>query len=288
MNKHQEIKALLPFYVSGQLSQQEFHDLSAHLSECAACRDELALWQDTSEAIAEGAPAATASPQVLLGALETIHQAQCPNALQRAWQLIKAQLPLVRREIWPASLLVLALGFVITLVVDNAAFLFAIAPLVSAYGLAFIYNKASDPAYELVLATPVSPLQILLSRSALVFAYNFALVLLLALVLSLIYSAAIVLPLLLDWLAPMTFLSTLGLCLSIFGDAESAIITVYTLWLLRYMLITAEFKQLFGRLGDLFLLTWQSPGLLYGFSMALMAVMLLYLKSNHRRTRQLS
>ena len=81
-----------------------------------------------------------------------------------------AQIPLVKRDIWPTSLLVLALGFVITLIADQAGFLFAIAPLVSAGGLAFIYSKENDPAFELVLSTPISQIQILLARSALVFA----------------------------------------------------------------------------------------------------------------------
>ncbi len=188
----------------------------------------------------------------------------------------------------PASLLILLLGFVITVIADKVAFLFALAPLVSAGGLALIYGKERDPAYELVLSTPTSQIQILLARSALVFGFNFILVVVLSWGLSLNYSIDLILPLIIAWLAPMAFLSTFGLCLSIFINSEQAIFISYFCWLSKYLMYTPESRTLLGHTGEVFLLFWHSPVALYGVSVILFAALMIYMHGSVSSTRYLA
>ena len=43
MNRCTEIQELVPWYIEGALSSEEGRDVAAHLSECARCRDDLAV-----------------------------------------------------------------------------------------------------------------------------------------------------------------------------------------------------------------------------------------------------
>lgn len=289
MNGHDTLNPLLPFYLAGTLDEHKTAAVKAHLEVCSICAADLAFWREVEGfEQAEIAPV-KAPPQVLRNALAAIMEKQnTPNPLLRSWQIMRAQIPMVYKEIWPTSLLVLLLGFVITLLVDRVGFLFAIAPLVSAAGLAFIYNKAHDPAFELVLSTPVSQIQLLLARSGLVFGFNMVVVTLLGLGLSLHFSPEVVFALLKGWLAPMTFLSTLGLCLSIFTQPENAIFITYTLWFSQYLPLTEEFQQLFSRLTQGILWFWQTPAVLYALSFALFVFILFWVKKGTHFTRHLA
>lgn len=288
MTEHEEINALLPFYVSGKLTDSERIRVHQHLEACAECREEMGLWQNLSGVMKQDYTPLKAPQAALDQALAAIEGNEAHvNFLVKSWRIMQAQVPLVNKEIWTASLLVLVLGFVITLIADKAHFLFAVAPLVSAGGLAFIYNKAHDPAFELVLSTPISQVQILIARLALVFGYNFVLVVILAWGLSLTYSLDLIFPLILGWLAPMTFLSTLGLCISLFSNSENAIFISYSLWLSKYLMIMPEFRDLLGRAGEVMLFFWQNPVALYVMSACLFIAMLIYLQSSRSTTRQL-
>lgn len=288
MKTHEKFSEMLPMFVSGQLSAADRSVVQAHLGECAACREEVALWEDLSSMMAHEYEQMPAPSQVLEGALESIRESEGkPNLIRRSWQVVRAQVPLVRKEIWPASLLILLLGFVVTLIADQAAFIYALAPLVSAGGLAFIYGGEHDPAHELVLSTPISQIQILLARSVLVFGYNFLITVALSLGLSLHYSIDLMLPLMLDWLAPMTFLSSLGLCISIISNSENAIFISYFLWLGKYLMLTTEFQNILGKLGEAFTAMWKTPVLLYLLSGILLVVMMLYVQGSARINRRL-
>ncbi len=289
MNTHEALNALLPFYLAGTLSEQESAAVKEHLESCSLCTEDLLFWQDVEIAIeAEHLPV-KAPQSVLTNTLASIEERQnILKPLRHSWQIIRAQMPLVYKEIWPASFLILMLGFVTTLIADQARFLFAIAPLVSATGLAFIYNKAHDPAFELVLSTPVSQIQLLLARSGLVFGYNFGLVAFFSVGLSLHFSPGLVISLLKDWLAPMTFLSTLGLGISIFIRTEDAVFISYALWLSKYLPQTNEFQRLFRNLSQTILSFWQTPMLLYALSLVIFTLMLIYIQNGFRFIRRLA
>ena len=289
MNTHEEINVLLSFYVSGKLTENEHIQVKIHLEECAECREELGMWRSLSEVIEEDNKRLKAPQEVLNRALATIREnKERANLFLKSWEILRAQIPLVNKEIWPASLLILLIGFAITIIADKAGFLFVLAPLVSAGGLAVVHSREHDPAFELVLSTPVSQAQILLARLALVFGYNFILVLIFSLGLSFYFSIDLILPLILEWLAPMTFLSTLGLCISVFSNSENAIFISYGLWISKNLMATPEFRELMGEGGEVMLDFWQTPAVLYGISALLFAAVMIYVERFFRITRPLT
>ncbi len=159
----------------------------------------------------------------LIARLETeIPNPQSPiTNLLSSWPilLLRAQLRVVRGEIWLASALVMALGLLVTLAMVSATgggLLVLVAPLVAAVGVAFIYGPDVDPALEIELATPVPPRLVLLARLALVFGFNLLMGLAASAVLSLASAKVAFWPLVSIWLAPMTFLSALAFLLTVF------------------------------------------------------------------------
>jgi hypothetical protein len=288
MNDHENLNPLLPIYLSGTLDEQQTTAVKAHLAVCPICAEDLIFWQGVEEAVQAETMPETAPLYVLANTMASIaRKDEKLNPLARLWQIVRAQTPVVHKEIWTSSLLVLLLGFVMTLLSERAGFFFAIAPLISVAGLAFIYNQSVDPVFELVLSTPVSQLQILFARAGLVFGYNLFLVGLLSLGLSLYFSTEVIMPLLQFWLAPMTFLSTLGLCLSLFTRPGNAIFITYALWLSQYLPLTDEFQQIFGGLTQSVLWFWHTPKVLYGLSLVLIIFLVFWIMKGTRFTRHL-
>jgi anti-sigma factor RsiW len=234
MNEHNQIADLLPFYVSGALDVDQIRVVEAHLAGCSGCREELELWKLVSAEIVSGDRELTPPPGIAGRALESGSRPK-PSRLRQAWGILMAQRPLVRREIWPASALVMLLGYLAAVISGQQGALLIVAPLVAAAGLASIYGPENDPAFELALATPISPRQILLARIALVFGYD----LILAAAASLgLYPLMPGLPLgtlILSWLAPMAFLSSAALLLSLWVGANNALALAYLGWLGQYI-----------------------------------------------------
>ena len=152
------------------------------------------------------------------------------------WLVLKSQIKIVRSEIWLASLLIMALGLLVTLV-DYGTLLalpFVLsAPVVAAIGMALIYGTDADPALEIELATPVSSRLLLLARLALVFGFD--------LVIGLFASAFIVethadlafWPLVTGWLGPMAFLSALSFFSAALSNEPSVgILVSLGLWII--------------------------------------------------------
>ena len=280
MKNHTDFKSLLAQYAADCLSDDEKTSVEQHLSKCAECRAELAFWQEISRAVEDEYEQKIAPKIALQSTLDQIHRnEQKTSSFRRIWQILKFQVPLIRGEIWSASLMVLLLGFAITLVADKAAVFYAIAPVVSAAGLALIYGGRQDPAYEMVQATPVSQVEILLSRSLLVFSYNLIITMMLSIGLAAIYTMGMIGPLIIDWLAPMAFLSALGLGLSIFLNSENALMVTYLLWLSKYLMQTDLAGKIMGNTVDLMGTFWKTSGLLYSLSILLLLAAILYVRS---------
>jgi hypothetical protein len=184
-----------------------------------------------------------------------------PGSFTGVWALIRAQLRVVQGEIWLASLFVMALGAVVTALLyapGRTLPLVLIAPLVAAFGVAFIYGEEIDPPLELLLTTFTSPRVVLLARLALVFGFD----LLLGLTVSaLLFSAD---PQFADsgltlwgmvtaWLAPMTFLAMLALLSSmIFRDALTGAAVSLFLWIgICVAHVVSESENTLIRLPDL-------------------------------------
>lgn len=249
MSEHDTIQALIPLYVSGKLDAAQRRALEDHFDHCPECREDLVFWRAMAgEVIAEdrilAAPAGLAD-RALVSARSSRSvprkaEVTVLRAMRRIGELLHSQMPLVHREIWPASALIMALGFIAALISEQSMFLYALAPMVAAGCVSLIYGPENDPAFELALSTPTSPRQILLARLVLVFGYNLALVLMAGLGLLLMLPSQSSHPLLgsllLSWLAPMTFLSAAALTFSLWIGTSNAIFITYGIWLARLLM----------------------------------------------------
>ena len=164
--------------------------------------------------------------------------------MHQGWVLLRSQLPLVRHEIWPASAAIMIIGFIASILVGKEVIIQALAPMVAAASIAMVFGPENDPACELMGSVPTSPRQILLARLSIVFGYNFLLALLASVCLLPVFPKIFLPELIMSWLAPMTFISALALFLSIYFGTENAIITAYTLWILKYAVRGAFSVQL--------------------------------------------
>ena len=157
------------------------------------------------------------------------------------WLLIRGELRVVRWEIWLAAALLMTLGVFVTLLSgrpDEPGMMFVLfAPLIAAATVAFIYGPEVDPAQELVQATPVPTTLLLLTRLLLVFSFDLTLALLGSVALTLLQPDIQLWPLIQSWLAPMTFLSALAFCLTVFTyKAEAGVLFSLALWFTQVMI----------------------------------------------------
>ncbi len=283
MNEHTQVSDLLPLYVSGALDPRQHALVDKHLPTCAECRADLALWQATAGEIVSNDQAVTAPRGLAEKALRDIHaQANPPRPfaprIGRIFQLLRSQMPLVNREIWPASALVIGLGYVAAVISAHSGFLYALAPLIAAACISIMYGPENDPGYELNLSTPTSPRQILLARLVLVFGYNLGLALVATLGLLPVLREPMLGGLVLAWLAPMTFLSALALVLSLWIGPSNAISISYIAWLaqlivgpLRSAQGEVNLSPLAEKIISAYLNFWQAPLLLLGLAAVLFA-----------------
>jgi hypothetical protein len=284
MSCRSKLAELLPLYVAGSLGEGERRAVAAHLAACADCRAELAFWQEVASAVAaEDGLLPAPTPGLVDQALACAPRKRA-NPFVRAWALLAAQVPLVRREIWSASALVMALGCLVAILQGgsaSASVIQAVAPVVAAAGLAMLYGPDSDPGLELALATPTSPRQVLLARLVVVFGYDLVLGLAASMGVLAVVPASLLGHLILGWLAPMAFLSTLALVLSMVIGTGNAITVALMLWLgrglasgLRMGTIGAQAvpEAAFVAALQAYAGLWQSTGLLFALAAALLAV----------------
>lgn len=233
MNNHSEYAEWLPLYVSGALAESERRATENHLAHCFICQSDLALWQTAAQQIVE-ANRNLAAPPMLVDRALAVHL-RPTNVFRRAFELLRAQVPLVRSELWLASAVVMAIGVIVATLVNDVAVLRMLAPMVAAASITVIYGPENDPALELTLATATSPWKILLARLSLVFSYDLGLALVASLGMLMLLPAETVARLILDWLGPMTFLSAAALVLALWIGTGNAILTTYLAWLVRFL-----------------------------------------------------
>jgi anti-sigma-K factor RskA len=98
---------LLPAYALGSLDADEAAAVTRHLESCAACRAELAVWRQVTDALALAAPAAAPSPALrrrLLAEAAAMRPAPAPTADRR--RPTGATRPLTARRAWPVMAVV--------------------------------------------------------------------------------------------------------------------------------------------------------------------------------------
>jgi hypothetical protein len=178
---------------------------------------------------------------VLIGQMP--RQSSLRRASQRLMEwwpllLLHAQMRIVRRSIWAASALVIALGTFVTVASydtlrsGDALPLVWVAPLVAALGVAYLYGPDAELPLEVELATPVSRRLVLLARLALLFGFDLGLGLIGSGVLVVLHSGLSLWPLVLAWLAPMAFLSALAFLVSVLClDPMAGILIGLALWI---------------------------------------------------------
>ena len=138
------------------------------------------------------------------------------SQMEWVFWLLRAQMRVVRTEIWLGSAFVMALGVLVTLATDLQTLPFVlVAPIVAAVGITFLYGPTINPAMEIESATAVSPRLILLTRMTLLFGIDLALGLMGSLLLATVRSDISLFPLISSWLAPMSFLSALAFFFSL-------------------------------------------------------------------------
>jgi hypothetical protein len=282
MKNHTRYEDLLPMYAAGKLGSAERTEVEAHLLGCAACRADLELWSTVAVEVRLSSRAAAASPDLAARALAQIHTSSpqpvrggLTKAWRSAWQLLRAQVFLVEREMWPASAAVMLMGAIVALISNHIEAMYYVAPLVAAASLTVLFGPAHDPAYELMLSTPTSPWRMLLARLSIVSVYNLILALAAGLILLAIVPAGLLGALILGWLAPMAFLSALALLLSLWIGTGNAVTISYSLWFLQFLpyryfsqvLNSAALEPFFSAYQSF----WRSPLLLGSLALLLIA-----------------
>ncbi len=237
---------LLPDLAAGRPVERQ-SEIARHVATCDSCGLELKAWQQLAEAARDEADSQAATiPSGLAAAIADRVADEAKASIgyggfiaRLAWlgRFIAAQVPLVRREIWPASAVIMAIGAGISLLgtggsaPGSALSLFA--PLAAAVGIALIYGQENDPALELALATPTSPRIVVVARLVVVVAWDLALALVASLLLALADGPAVFLPLVSLWLGPMLVLGCLTLLLSLVTGSGAAIGIAAVIWTLR-------------------------------------------------------
>ena len=276
MTDHDYLAPLLPFYAAGTLSPASDRErLEAHLAACADCRADLALWQAVAGAAASAPqPAPPDAPLRKAQARIAAGRTRSPaGTLRRAFELVRSQAPLIRREIWPSVAVIAFLGVGLTLVAGRPQVLNFLAPLAAAVTLSLIGGPENDPAWELIRSAAVSPGRTLLARLTLVYGFNLVLSAAAILVLRSAAPAIPVPPIIGAWLAPMTFLSAAGLILSLRIGTANAVTAVSIGWLIRFLpKSTAESAPAaLGTLLDAYRSFWASPAVLFPLAIVLTA-----------------
>lgn len=233
---------LLPAYLNGQLDADRARQVREHLASCASCQLDLAEWRSLKEAagqvFASTPPPSSQLMNLVWAEIDASEQAQTARrwsparALHRLWLVFRAQIPLIHRSIWIASVLVCLFGLVLTILLEahtheqktfaaNLLVLFIV--VVGASGSAFIYGSSVDPAFELTIATPTSMRLVMLCRMVIVLGYNIFLGLLASAVFASIYGGSLW-GFMQLWLGPLLFLFSLCLAISLFIGSTLALI----------------------------------------------------------------
>lgn len=278
----EHVTGMLPAYLNGTLDAGMAARVETHLPICTGCRAELAAWQaiaDVPPMLYQQSP--LPADTLLSRVWSEIDRAETEGTytlprrpvrrLAWLWSLLIGQLPLVRRGIWTASALTMALGCFIELLrpygVGKALAVFA--PVVAAMGIAFVYSPENDPSLEIALATPTSPRLVLLGRLTLVYAYGILLAVLASAVITTARGGTGLWPVIVLWLGPMLFLSALSLVLSLLLGSVVGISTALIIWTTRIM---ASSHWLPGGQRDVFVRFWGSNTLLIPLAAALLLV----------------
>lgn len=247
----------LPLYVLRELSAVEELRIREHVAACASCAADLREWEAVAgleraalrtvptppaglmdgvwAALASESPAREPAPVAEERRTRVRHTRLMPSGMH-AIAVLVAQCRLLPRVMWSASAtgILLAVLFAATLPrgTGEANILAFALPLIAAAGMAFLYGPETDMSLELALSTPTSARMVLVSRFALLFAFDALLAVAGTAVLALWHGENLA-ALVAVWLGPMTLLAALSLLVSLVLGPGSALGGAAALWLSR-------------------------------------------------------
>lgn len=242
----------LPFYINGTLPSELYEKVDTHLSDCQICQNELADWEQIAHLTREdihgrGVDLPKLSPIVR----NRVHAPRTfIQGLQSALGLIWAQ----RVIILPGGVLTGVALAVALGVIASARFgfqsnplflipLLILVPCLAVIAIGFIYNEDTDPAYEVLLATPTPTAVLIFSRLTLALSLIVGLSFLGSLLLDFIGVGQLS-HLVMAWLGPMLLLSGLTTVLVVnFGPFIATGISL-TLWTATIVLLVTEIEEI--------------------------------------------
>jgi len=174
MKMNQHIDELIPFYVNQTLTEEEIALVQSHLKSCAACRQELGLWEEIAHITA-----AVDRPYSPSGLSPLVHASPGRRPSLRLAATSAFHLVWSQRVFITSSWLLPSVGSLIGCAALIATFfrnqaenwvnvpLFAIVPIGAALITAFLDTFEDDPAGELIAAMPTSLATLLFARLSL-------------------------------------------------------------------------------------------------------------------------
>src|SRR5262249_31085419 len=151
------INDLLPDYLAGALDAPTQRAIREHARTCAACAGELHAWEQISAVERRRAQEAPVPSLDLLGGIwsriDTEPAVNFTEARPRPgaylWNVIASQARLLRRSVWAASALGIALATLLaaslSAEVGREGVLTIALPVIAAAGVAFLYGPENDP-----------------------------------------------------------------------------------------------------------------------------------------------
>ncbi|MEE6263079.1 zf-HC2 domain-containing protein [Plantactinospora sonchi] len=259
---------LLASFAAGTLPDEDARQVARHLDRCAGCAAEAASWQRIGAAVADRVAAVAVPPSGLLdavlarlsadGAPRTAGQAASsepptPAATgsvalpryaavpggavgARAVRILARQWRLVDRRVWPVAGAVLALGTGFAAWAPSrisGTVLAMVVPLVAALAIAGACGSGTDPAAEVVAASPTGVRTVLLARLSLVLGVIVGAASVASLGLGWFDAASSPPLLFVAWLGPVTLLSAVSFALSVLWRPAVGIAGAMALWMLR-------------------------------------------------------
>jgi len=267
---------LLPFFLNETLPSETQGQIKSHLSICQTCRDELANWEQIAHLIQEDSgtlPSLSPVVKVNIHAPHTLTQ-----AIQSTLGLIWVQNAVIfRGGVLPGITFAIALGVITTALFSlNASALFLLpllilVPCIAVVTIALSHNEETDPAYELIMATPTPPAALIFARLTLILCLITGLTAFGSLLLAFAGVSQLA-QIVFVWIGPMLILSGLTTVLVLLVGSLTATGISLTLWIGVVIILIAEIQG--TPLVNFSIVTMLNPGGWLVFIQLILAIIL--------------
>jgi hypothetical protein len=233
MEGHADVGRLID-HIGGRLPAGESAGVTRHLEECAGCAGEVAAWQAVSLGTRQAAMSLAPRPDALDALLGRAARVPRPGwgGLGHAAAVLAGQVPLVRRQIWAASAVMLALGAAIAVTrrEQGGVALALAAPLVAALGMVLIYGREVDPGAELVAASVTPVRLVLIARLVLVAGFDLVLAVAASGLVAITGGADGLWAVVSGWLGPFALLCSLSLLMAVWWGPGASALGALAVW----------------------------------------------------------